>query len=437
MSNSIGRYWRFFWPLMILSIALLSGRLIQNFVLLEYPDGTIELAIFVLAFQLFRPMNTTLVMLPQVVNILATSRQAFRVTIGFSLFASLILSLPVLLLAWMPIGERLIRLVFDISPDWLLDVRYYLRLFCPIIVITAISKCFVGILIKQFKTGIVTILQIASLAVLTLLALIGFHASLPAFLTIGGSWLISEILFLFASLYCQRKYAPLKLLDANESSDVLRWNQIWKFAWPVAATTFMFSLSRPIIFSFITKLDHSYGSAKYTVDQMIAGLGLAVTFQMIFHGIINQFRDVFVTFGKEDFHGVVRFMSIVTVFGTVIILTLNMTPLAHWYLSIVQGAEGETLQVAMECIWVLTLLPAVLVVRNYYHGLSLINRKTKGMAVGGLLRNGSILGGCFLLYILGRYNHVAAVSVLMFGFFFEGIGVQFASRRWRRELGKN
>ena len=122
---------------------------------------------------------------------------------------------------------------------------------------------------------------------------------------------------------------------------------------------------------------------------MIAGLGLAVSFQMIFHGMVNQFRDVFVTFGKENFAGVIRFMSVVTISGTVVIALVNMTPLAHWYLSIAQGAEGEALQVAKECLWVLILLPAVLMLRNYYHGLSLINRKTKGMALGGVFRNGS------------------------------------------------
>jgi len=196
----------------------------------------------------------------------------------------------------------------------------------------------------------------------------------------------------------------------------------------------MFSLSRPIVFSFITKLGETPGGAPYSVDAMVAGLCLALSFQMIFHGMVNQFRDVFVTFGKEDFSGVIRFMGFVTVCGIAGIAFVNATPLGEWYLSVVQSAEGETLEVAKQCMWVLVLMPLALMLRNYYHGLSLVHRKTRGMAFGGIIRNGSIVAGCLILYSFGVYNHIVAVALLVGGFAAEGFGVQFATRKWRRAL---
>ena len=86
-------------------------------------------------------------------------------------------------------------------------------------------------------------------------------------------------------------------------------------------------------------------------------------------------------------------------------------------------------------------MPFIVALRNYFHSLSLVNRRTGSMAVGAVLRNAAIWIAAWLLYRSGLLTHVTATAGLVLGFATETIVVSapafFALRAGRRAVTKD
>jgi hypothetical protein len=202
------------------------------------------------------------------------------------------------------------------------------------------------------------------------------------------------------------------------------------FYMPLVGTTVMFALSRPIIYSLLsgTELDGIGG------ETLVAAVGLAFTFNMLFQSTVNQYRNLMVTFGSEDPEGLRRFMAKVTGGVTAVMLLIVASPAITWFLRDLQNATGDTLRLARQAAWVMCLTPLVVTFRNYFHGMAMTHRRTGSMIVGGLARNGSILAVASALLAAGWYNHVTGAGMLVLGFGAEAAAVCAVTSRWRNEL---
>ncbi len=91
---------------------------------------------------------------------------------------------------------------------------------------------------------------------------------------------------------------------------------------------------------------------------------------------------------------------------------------------------------ARQGMWAVAPWPAIMAWRNYYHGLAMVHRRTFSMAVGGILRNVSVIVCCAALCAMQEFNHVTASFMLVFGFAAEAATVTLMTRRWRSEIGE-
>jgi hypothetical protein len=248
--------------------------------------------------------------------------------------------------------------------------------------------------------------------------------------TIALSRLVPE-LFASAALVVLVRLCHRPLAEADEE---LTHRRIAAYFLPMALNTVMFALSRPIVFAFVTAA--AAGGVLRTGEAAVAGLSLAFSFGMIFQGTINQIRHVFATFGRDDASGVRRFLVHVTVLVTALCLASCISPLNRWYFAHFQGAEGLVLEVALDAMWVLVLVPTVIAWRNYYHGLAMVKRRTLGMGIGGILRNVAIYLACLVLVKLGWFSHFWAAAMLVFGFATEALTVLVLGRGLHRDANR-
>jgi hypothetical protein len=213
-----------------------------------------------------------------------------------------------------------------------------------------------------------------------------------------------------------RLYHLPKVLEHQD----LTWRETFSFFWPVAITSTMFSLSRPIIYSFVSRLPDS--------KPEIAALRVSFDFAMIFHMPLNQFRDLFVTFGYADYKGVKRFnlKVLAVVAGTMIVIAF--TPLCGIILSGLLGIKGEVLDMAQGVVKVLCAIPFIVTIRNFLHGQSMVNRKTFSMAAGGVSRVIVIYILSLVFYEYGLLNHMTAALTLVLGFSVETTAVILTTR---------
>ena len=207
--------------------------------------------------------------------------------------------------------------------------------------------------------------------------------------------------------------------------ETLTYRKMLAFFWPLAITSMMFCVSRPILYSLV---GHTANS-----EEVIAALKVAFDFSLIFHSPLNQIRHLFVTFGLTDLAGLHRFVIRVAAAITLLMLCIVATPIGVWFLDDVLGVPEAVLARSRQAIWVMCLVPTVISLRNYLHGLVMARQNTKAMALGAVLRNASLYTAARMLFATGWLQHTTGAACLVLGFAFEcvallGVNVRRAMR---------
>jgi hypothetical protein len=209
-------------------------------------------------------------------------------------------------------------------------------------------------------------------------------------------------------LYALRYRRP-----ARPEHEDLTYRDVLAFFWPVAVTSLMFALSRPILYAFLSRTSEAIVT--------VAAARVAFDFSMVFGSAINQFRHFFVTFGARDPAGVRRFMVRAMIAVVALMALVVFTPLIGLILRGLLNIPDVILDRAVQALRVLCVWPLAMTLRNYFHGHLLAQRRTGGMAAGGACRVAAIYLVCWLLQGAGWLNHVTAAAILVLGFLAEGL----------------
>ncbi len=400
---------------------MLLAQQFRNAILARYPEGTEELALFAMAASFFGFLHATLAFTPQLVNVYSQSRSTLRLCFRFVLRVGLVLTVPLVWLGWTAGGAAFVSAVFNIEGDALGTVTAYLRILLPLLVVDGMRHCLTGLLIQAERTGTVTLLNILYLAMVLLVLLTGFAMGAPAMVTVGLSQLLPALVSLVLLAWMFRRHYRLPI---GGPSKPLTHAELFRFFWPVALTSVMFALSRPVIFFFASRTPDAV--------VLIAALRIAFDFSLIFCNPVNQFRHLFVTFGMADLKGLRRFLIRILSVIFALMLIVALTPLHRVIFSDLLGVEGEVLETAGQAFLVLCLVPLAMGLRNYFHGLSLVNRTTGRMGIGSLVRISSIVLACWLLQTLGWLDGRTGAFLLFLGFLAEAITVMLYTRLSRK-----
>ncbi len=419
MTDETRRYWAFYWPLALTGLAMILAAQFKNGILSRYPDAISELAVFAVATSLYRMCHAGIIFTPQMTNVLARTDQAARVCLRFVCLAACCLSLPLLICGFTPTGVYLIENVFNMMGEQQAKAILYLQLLSPLILITVLAQYYTGLLVQSERTGWVTILNTVMLITTIFVLLIGLYNGYDPVWVISLAHIIPTVVHLISTYVVYLVLYKRPQLDEPVAD--LTYKKALHFFYPVAFTSSMFATSRPVIYAFIRRTAEA--------DLTIAILRIVFDFTMMFYNMLNQFRHLFVTFGREDRDGVRRFM--IKIFAIVMsgMLIIAITPLHAWFLMYLLGVENEMhIQMAQEAILVLCLIPVFLTIRNYYHGIAMVTHKTGRMGISGFLRIISITGFTAACYYLGILNHITGAGALVAGFMAEGLSMWWQSR---------
>lgn len=421
-----GQYWQFFWPLAIMGVVNLAGRMAQNYTLLDFPNGIRELATFSLAMSIYWPISGVIAFLPQFSAVMIKGFRSLRSAL---IFVALICLAIEACLAWMAFsssGRFLIETIFRTAPTVTDDIQDYLALLMLAPVFTAYSQLYMGIVVKARKTFTATLNRSITLGVTILVLAVGLSQGYPPKYVLVASVALPDL----ASLLLMFGAYLKKARNITAASDDPRpFSELYRFYWPMALTTIMFTLSRPIIFYLVSQ------QASLSEDEKalyISALTLSFTFGLLFQFAINQFRHVSVTFSEDDPIRVRNFMIQSTILITLGILVAQITPFSSLFLAYAQGAEGELLRMSYLAIWPMVLIPPIVAWRNFHHGIAMNRRQTKVMGVSAIARNVMIYLVGIALMAFGWFNVVSAASLMIVGFATEGLLATLVVRKWQR-----
>ncbi|HSG90178.1 MAG TPA: hypothetical protein VLA56_13280 [Pseudomonadales bacterium] len=409
-------YWAFYWPLAVTGAVTVVAVQFQNGALARYPDAVTELAVFALAQSVYGLFNAALNFTPQLATHFARTARARRSALRYVLVLSVLSALIVEAIALTPPGAALVATAFGIDGYLLERVLGYLALLAPVLVLNGLRLFHVGLLVQSHMTGRVTLLNAIYLGSIIGLLLAGFAAGVRPTWTLVGAQAGGALLHAIAATRLALHHHRVPEGD-EPPPDFAR---LTAFFLPVATTGVMFAVSRPILYAFVARMPDGVTS--------IAAMRVGFDFTFLFQQASNQFRHFFVAFGLDDLAGKRRFMGMVTLGITALMLGVALTPLGDLVLRHGLGVRGPVLDHALDVILVMTLLPAIIIVRNYYHGVLMVREQTGGMAVGGVLRVAGIAAIAAVLSAFGLLDHVSAAWTLLAGFAIETATV------WRRVL---
>ena len=419
-SPDLGVYWRFYWPLAITGAIGVVAVQFQNGALARYPEGTQELAIFALAQGVFALFRAATDFIPQLVTRFARGAEARRVTLRYVIGLCAGCAVAIELIGQSSLSAAAISRFFGVEGYFLLRVLAYLCLLAPLMLVEGVRMACVGMLVQRHLTGRVTFLNVVFLVAVALSLVIALLAELPATIALIGAQGIGSGLHAALGVLLVRR----SLRSEGASDDVPDVARLTRFFVPVATTGLMFALTRPLLYAFVARTPEGVVS--------IAALRIAFDFTFFFQQASNQFRHFFVAFGLDDLAGKRRFMGRVTVGITALMLLVAATPLGEWLLRAGLGVDGDVLERARQVILVMCLLPLVIIVRNYYHGILMVAEQTAGMATGGILRVLLVAGASAAFAAAGLLDHLLAAWIMLAGFGIETLEVLRRVREARR-----
>jgi hypothetical protein len=420
-TDLLREYWRFYWPLALTgSVMVLAGQF-QNGVLARYPEAVTELAVFAIASGTFGLFHAGVNFVSQMSNVYARSEQGRRTAMHFVILASLVLTVLLVMLGFSPMGPALLHAVYDIDASIIDRVIVYLQLFVPLVVLDGMRQFQLGLLVQNRMTGRVTILNTIQLATIISGLVLGFSAGFPApYVLVGSQIVASSLHFGLLSWIIARDY---ELPEQQEHAD-LTFSELFRFFLPVATTGVMFAISRPVLYALIARTP----DAIVSIAALRVGFDVATLFQLA----ANQFRHFFVTFGDDNLAQKRQFMLIIGIGITAAMLVIAATPISHYLLADLIGITGNVLAYAREVLLWMCLLPALILWRNYYHGLLMVARKTNGMALGGMTRVGGIYVFAYCLYLLDALDYRTSTIILLLGFVLEATVVTLVYRSLKK-----
>ncbi|MBN8215633.1 MAG: hypothetical protein J0L75_03285 [Spirochaetes bacterium] len=407
-ANPPSVYFHFWWPLALTGWLALLVQQVQNGVVARWQDAAGELAVFAIAGSLFSMFGDLLAFLSQTSNALGRNRDSRRSVLRFTLALCGALSLPVCFMAFSPGGDRLVRLLFRVDDAMLAAVRSCLAWLSPLVLLNGFREYAIGLLLQARRTRTITTVNLAAAASSLAALFIGLRLGYRPALVLAASLSISTALQACIFWILARR---LRGRFAREGTKARPWGEIFAFFWPTALTSLIFSLSRPVIFSFASRAPDPVIT--------IAALRIAFDFAILFQNPLNQVRHLFITFGFKGLAGVRRFVIRLTFVSIGAFALVAFTPLGDFLMAHLLGSRGEMTRRALEAIRPLVPIPIFITVRNYYHGLAMLHRKTLAMAVGSLGRFTAIYLSASLFFMAGGLGHVSGAACLMFGFFAE------------------
>ena len=390
----------------------------QNATLARYPEAVTELAVLALAYGVFGFFNAGMQFIAQLTNVYARSPQAHQRTWRFVVVASIVIMLPLLAIASTAPGTAFIRLAFSIDPALAVKVSEYLLLMCPLILLNAQRHFNTGLLIQARLTGWVTVCNFVYLSSVVIMLVTGFSQGWAPVRVIVGAELVGVSILLALLIFAR---ARVYVLPQEPEHAEVTYAQLLKFFIPVSTTGVMFALSRPVLFAFVARTPNGLIT--------IAALRVAFDFSALFQQAANQFRHFFISFGFDNLPEKRRFMAIIAVGLTAIMLLFALTPLADLIWGDIMGLPPELMSLSIDVLTIICLMPAIIVYRNYFHSRLMYLRKTAGMAYGAMTRVLGILALASIAFEFGWLNHHTAAAILIFGFVIEAAMAQWANYR--------
>ncbi len=418
------RYWAFYWPLALTACFLLIGMQIFNAVLARYPNAERELAVFAYAISIIQFLEVALAFMPQMVMVYARTAVARKRVLRFCLVTGSLFSSFALFLGGTDVGRSWIILVYPVEGALLDDMTLYLLYLFPTVLLRSGFHYFAGLLTQNDRTRWVSVSAFAGVGLGVFFCLYGYYSGWAAMPTLVSAQMSASLGMLLCAVFAYRKFYQIEVPTDFEDPS---YRQLFSYFWPVSLTGMSFGLGRPLVYAFVSR----------TPDALltIAALRVGLDFFMISQMALNQFRSLIPSLGMDNLREKKRFIAGVTTVFTLLMATVIFSPLDQLVFRQWLGLNEQLYSLVRQTLMMVMATPVILAIRNYYHGILLINKQTKGIALGSACRIVTIFFACWLFLAMEGLNSWTAPLSMVLAFFVETAVVFAIAHKYARLPG--
>lgn len=423
-----GRLARFLLPLAVTAIVLELGQQFLSAGMARVPQATQTLAAYGLAWGLVLFLTSPLGQAKELGLVLVDSPQSWRSVRRFVFILGAALVAATASLSIGPIGRTVIEGIHGVDAELGAIVRLALLLLVPYPLLRGMTLFHAGLLIRVRKTALVSYAMLANLAlsIATIAVLLPSPVVrerpilLPVLAIYAGTLMQFGITVWGAHRYRGRLFS-LELADKAEHSP-LSLGAIARFFWPLALIMLIQEMSRPLINLFVARGPDATAA--------LATLAVLYTLGRIPYGWLNEIRNLAPAFRDEErsLHYVRRFAAGCAVVSFGMVLTMFWSPLREVILQRMIGVDAGLAERARIPLLIFSSYSVIVILRGYYHGLGLLERRTQAMAASAPARIVAILAALVLLPRAGVYGATLGIAALTAGFVTETVAVWWGVR---------
>ena len=417
---------RFLLPLMFIQVIQEFSGQFLNGGMARVPLATQTLAAYGLAWGLAGFLSSTLSQMRQVGLVLAENHSARRKIQLFVLVGGSLLGGLLLVLARTPLGVWVVEDLHSVEADLGRVVREALFWLSPVPILDGLIRFYSGLLLRVRRTEVLSYATAASIstsiAAVFFLLPAPFVQARPILLPILVTY-IGILVNLGIIMWGYRRYVRSHMEEGIEDS--LRLSYIFDFFWPLALVMAIQGLSRPLINLFVARGPNGAGS--------IAVLAVVYSLAHMAYGWLNDTRSLPPAFANvaNSSHAIRRFIGGCALLSFFSMILLFWTPFRDVILTAWIGLEEE---LVVQCRWPLVIFsffPPVVAIRSYYHGVALIEHRTRVLAPSGPSRIGIIFVALMVLPWVGLKGATLGIASLLCGFVLETVVVWLGVRCYK------
>lgn len=379
---------RFFLPLTITALLTVTTHSLFNAGLARFPSPEVFIAAFAVAKSVMHILESPVQMVRQTVAALVDNDHNYR---RVRHFLSIIVGAIVLLFAFMVfsgISRWLMRNIMGLDGE-VLDAAVSILRVLMVFPLAATARNFLqGILIRFRVTPLLTVATVVRIIyVIIFVANVDKlmwipHGALAGFMFLSAISVEALLLWLGGRLVVgnvsKRFVAKERKSTADASKANLTYRVIYGFFGPLVLTSLIKTLAQPVINTGLART----ASPEMALSAYAVAWGLA----MIFFSPVGMFHQVPLNFIDDKDHSktiAVRNFAIgLGVLLSAILALVSFTEIGYLILTRLIGASEAISVMAADVLKLASILPLLMVSREFYWGLLMKRRKTEYLGKG-------------------------------------------------------
>lgn len=366
-----------FWiPLAIMWLMMAVEQPAVTAVIARLPEPDLNLAAFGVMFSIAIVIESPVLQMLSAATARARNRADYRQLLRFMTVLAAGLTVVHLIIGATPVYPFILRNLMGVPVEVVDHSRGPFLMMAPFAAAVGFRRLWQGVLIRYGRTGAVPVTMVSRLVVAAAVLVVGFSMKTAAGASIAAVALSVGVCFASATawLFFRRLVWP-EMPEAPAGAPELEIADLLEFYLPLAATSVVFLLSRPLV---------TFGLARAALPVMSLAVWPVINaFLFLFNSFALSFQEAAIAVlerSEANRPRLARFSGGVAAVLSSMLLLTALTPFSNVWFGSVAGLRPELVRFAGTPLIILCLIPALLTTKSRLRGQYVASKRTTVLA---------------------------------------------------------